>query len=711
MKAENLYILKENGIRVPDFIVINGKEKIDMSFSKEDLFAVRSSFAEEDSTETSFAGQFETILNVKRNEILQAVRKVQDSVYADNVRYYKKELQKADKMQVIIQEMVQSQFSGVIFTSNPTGLLNEMVLVVGEGLGDRVVEDRVDTVTYYYHKEDGIFYSNQEGSLPEYLIKELFEQAKKIEQIFQTPMDIEFGIQDEVVYILQARPITNINYDNLIILDNSNIVESYPGISLPMTQSFVKEIYYKVFKSLVLRLTQDGKLVEGMDGLLQHMTDVANGRIYYRISNWYDVLNLLPFSKKIISIWQKMLGVSNTEVHFNIENISLKTKCKVCKSFVQLLYSVPRQMEELNTYFTKKLPIYRKQLEQAETIEQLLIFYKQIKEDLVTRWDITLANDMYAFLFTALAGKRNKDIANIKNLESMKPVHEIQKILRIVEQYGYHEEYEAAKKAYIDQYGDRCLNELKLETMTYRTNPELFDAYIRSQIITNIEEHQDAPSKNFFVQRAKCGIMNREISRMNRSRIFGIMRDILLKIGQIMVSQGQIEKQQDIFYLFMDEIADQREYIELVNQRKVEYQGYEKLPMYSRLVFMDHIVNKETSHVQSATLSNENQLLGIASSRGCVTGEVIVIDSARQDIDTTGKIIVTKTTDPGWVLLIKNSLGIIAENGSILSHTAIITRELKKPSIVNVKNATTILKTGNIVELDAYKGEVYLKQG
>ena len=65
-----------------------------------------------------------------------------------------------------------------------------------------------------------------------------------------------------------------------------------------------------------------------------------------------------------------------------------------------------------------------------------------------------------------------------------------------------------------------------------------------------------------------------------------------------------------------------------------------------------------------------------------------------------------KTTDPGWVFLIKDSLGIIAEKGSILSHTAIITRELGKPSIVNVKDVTKLLKTGDKVEVDAYTGTI-----
>ena len=91
---------------------------------------------------------------------------------------------------------------------------------------------------------------------------------------------------------------------------------------------------------------------------------------------------------------------------------------------------------------------------------------------------------------------------------------------------------------------------------------------------------------------------------------------------------------------------------------------------------------------------------------GIVEGEVIVVKEADSNLSVKNKIIVAESTDPGWVLLIKDAKGIIVERGSILSHTAIITRELKKPSIVNVKNATRLLKDGDRVQLDAYKGIV-----
>lgn len=156
-----------------------------------------------------------------------------------------------------------ADYSGVIFTSNPMGILNEIVVVVGKGIGCQVVEDKIGTTSYYYNTDDSLFYQEQTDDsplLPDALFEELITIAKQIRQLFHRPMDIEYCIKDDTVYVLQARPITTLRNQSPIILDNSNIVESYPGVSLPLTQSFVKEIYYKVFRYCILHLSKDGIL-------------------------------------------------------------------------------------------------------------------------------------------------------------------------------------------------------------------------------------------------------------------------------------------------------------------------------------------------------------------------------------------------------------------------------------------------------------------
>ena len=89
-----------------------------------------------------------------------------------------------------------------------------------------------------------------------------------------------------------------------------------------------------------------------------------------------------------------------------------------------------------------------------------------------------------------------------------------------------------------------------------------------------------------------------------------------------------------------------------------------------------------------------------------MTAEALVVTNPELSLDTHGKILVTRSTDPGWVFLIENAAGIIAEKGSLLSHTAIITRELHKPSMVNVREACRRIRTGDLVALDSTAGTI-----
>ena len=238
MKSNNLKILKDNKFNVPDFDIIkweNRDKEIDIKKYK-GKYAVRSSAYLEDGNDDSFAGQFDTYLNVLPKDINKKVNKCFNSINNKNVLdYLKNKKIKVNniKMDVIIQKMIDSDYSGVLFTSNPLGLINESVIVVGKGLGNKVVEDKIKTTTYYYNLTDNIYYyEGNKDYLSKDMINELIKISKKIKSIFGEYLDIEYAIKKDKIYILQVRPITTLDTSSLLILDNSNIVESYPGVSL-----------------------------------------------------------------------------------------------------------------------------------------------------------------------------------------------------------------------------------------------------------------------------------------------------------------------------------------------------------------------------------------------------------------------------------------------------------------------------------------------
>ncbi|MBO7096097.1 MAG: phosphoenolpyruvate synthase, partial [Lachnospiraceae bacterium] len=193
-KAENLALLKSSGINVPGFMLVRPEDikpgwedKVSAYCKKKDcLYAVRSSCNLEDGKDKSFAGQFDTYLNVKPEEVTDKVLKCMESVKSETVEdYLRQEGTSQDELQmnVIIQEMVDADKAGVLFTANPQGLLNESVIAVSRGLGEGVVSGSSETTTYYYNRTDGLYYyEGKEDLLSNAEIEELIGIASKVEE-------------------------------------------------------------------------------------------------------------------------------------------------------------------------------------------------------------------------------------------------------------------------------------------------------------------------------------------------------------------------------------------------------------------------------------------------------------------------------------------------------------------------------------------------
>ena len=737
-KADNLIRLKDSGINVPEFIVLSEDSGHSDGFLKPDkLYAVRSSCSAEDADSASFAGQFDTYLNVSADDVYLKADAIRDSFRQAAAYSKQKDIDLSEaRMNVIVQEMVASDVSGVIFTANPSGILNESVIVAGRGLGEGVVSDRTETTSYYYNLTDKVYYyEGREDLLDNDTVEGLISMEEEIKKILGDYLDIEYAVKDKKIYILQARPITTLKTDDPLILDNSNIVESYPGISLPLTTSFVDLVYSGVFRGVCRRILKNDKELNKHSDVFLNMTGHVNGRVYYKISNWYTVLKFLPFNKKIIPVWQEMLGVRNKNYDMNEVKIPFFTRAATYFNCVHELVSAPKNMKKLNDKFMVINNDFYANYREDMTPKELKEMFDEIKVKLFDVWDVTLVNDMYAFIYTALVKSRlrkkgktddeiNSLISGISDIHSMMPIKTMLMMAYTKDNLD-EEHYAKMRELYINVYGDRCLEELKLESRTYRSNPELLDKMIESyradpvkleetyKSIMSPKDNRDHPKglTGSFLKKASLGIANREISRLNRSRIYGIVRLIFDTVAKSYVRDGIIAKESDIYYLSVDEIwslADKPENMQrAVSGRKEAYELYRQLPAYSRLVFADKEFNKNHLSVNSykKTLS-DNELAGTPCSFGIAEGEAVVIKNVNDTDDIDGKILITKMTDPGWVFLLAKAKGVISEKGSLLSHTAIISRELKVPSIVGVPNLLDTVNTGDIIRMDGNTGKI-----
>lgn len=733
-KIENLKSLSRAGFNVPPFSVIENRDDEIRLPSDAALFSVRSACNIEDSASSSFAGQFDTFLNVSAADVPKKVEQVFDSADSESIAAYASSMNipASDiKMNVIVQEMVDADISGVIFTANPQGILNETVIVAGRGAGQGVVTTDSDSVTYYWNRTDKVFfYEGSEDILKEDLALKIAELSESVTGVLGDLLDIEFAVKDGEIFILQARDITTLNADDPVVLDNSNIVESYPGLSLPLTISFVDMVYSGVFRGLAYRVLKNRKELAKREDVISNMTGHANGRIYYKISNWYTVIKFLPFSKKIIPLWQEMLGVKTKT--YDDGDLKLNPFVRIgtyFNSFAELT-SAPRKMRRLNTSFTEVNEDFYKNFREDLTPAELIKMFGGVKEKLLKNWDVTLLNDMYAFIYTGLLksrlkkkyhldeGRINSLISGITDIESMKPV---KALIKLASEDGSEEK----KREYIELYGDRNLEELKLESRTFRSNPELLDKRIEElkedparlaavQERFAKEHKEDMPRDiltDICLKRCCKGIANREISRLNRSRIYGIVRLIIDTMAKQYKMSGYIANEEDIYMLTLDEVfalaEEAKDMKEIVDERKARYDAFKVLPAYSRLIFADKEFDRTVISIGTFDREKSSDVLqGVPCSAGIAEAEALVIKDVKDAKDVKGKILVAKMTDPGWVFLLASASGIISEKGSLLSHTAIISRELGIPAVVGVNEATDLIRSGDIIRIDGTTGKI-----
>ena len=235
-------------------------KEIENIVENDSYYAVRSSSIEEDSSNFSFAGQFETYLYIKKENIMEKVKEVWISFFSSHVMKYRKEGKINNEINVpavIIQEMVNSEKAGVGFSVNPVnGHYDEIVISGIYGLGTSIVDGDENGDLFIYNKKTKeikkeirtkkirqvLDFENKKVKIEEINIEdevlndsevqELGENIINIEKYYGKPQDMEWAFEKRKLYILQSRPVTTLKKSNektvnTIIWDNSNIVESY----------------------------------------------------------------------------------------------------------------------------------------------------------------------------------------------------------------------------------------------------------------------------------------------------------------------------------------------------------------------------------------------------------------------------------------------------------------------------------------------------
>ncbi|MBM7645914.1 phosphoenolpyruvate synthase/pyruvate phosphate dikinase [Scopulibacillus daqui] len=231
---------KLHNIKIPETVAKDIEHNFNELLKSYHAAAVRSSSAAEDLEGASFAGQYETYLNIAAiSELFEKLKACWASMFTEQVMKYLETVAadlKQLSMGVVVQGLVHSDISGVMFSANPiTQNQKEIMINSSYGLGEAIVSGIVtpdqfivNKETMAIQKEKGLketkMIPSDEGietlqttdaeqgqfSITDRQAKNLAELAIEVEKLYGHPVDIEFGIQDDKIYLLQARPITAI---------------------------------------------------------------------------------------------------------------------------------------------------------------------------------------------------------------------------------------------------------------------------------------------------------------------------------------------------------------------------------------------------------------------------------------------------------------------------------------------------------------------
>ena len=733
-------------------------------FDDDVLFAVRSSATAEDGTDNSFAGQFETCLNIPKSAVYESIKKVQDSALSERVEAYKRErgIHGVD-IAVLVQRMVKADCAGVAFGANPvTGNTKECVISAVIGLGDKLVDGSVDADTYTV--TDGNV--KGEGILSHKQCREIAAICKKVSRFFGCYQDIEWAYEDNKLYLLQSRPITSLQkfsaksgYIN--IWDNSNIAESYNGVTTPLTFSFIRLAYEHVYREMCRMLGVSEKKIIENDYIFTHMLGLCDGQVYYNLLSWYKLIAILPGYKANSQFMEQMMGVKEGLSPEVRKLLPPPSDATIFAAIKRLWRHYRRNEQNVAEFFNLLNSTIKSRDLNDLSLFELARYYRELESKLLKNWDAPVINDFFSMIFYGLLKSTSKKWCGIKDenkfngllrntgdiisAEPARLVRELAEISRndvdLTDSLVADDILTIQKKIsgnvkirvdeYLKKFGDRCINELKLESETLCDNPLPLYRAIGNFAVKlnsgNVQEVKDnfneqeiinkagfkKPIFKWILKNARKTIRNRENLRFERTRVFGAVRGIFKEIGMRLASFRVIDKRDDIFYLELGEVlayiegtATTQDLRGLAEVRKREFASFKRLAT-DRFETYD-CVSLSKRHVKQSLDSSisGDTLSGLGCCPGIVRGYARVITDPKDAVIHPGEILVAQRTDPGWIMLFPVAAGVLVEYGSLLSHAAIVVREMGIPAVVSVKNLFAAVKTGDLLELDGEKGLV-----
>ena len=749
-----------NKIRLPEKTAVEIKSIV----RSDKLYAVRSSGTKEDLDEFSFAGQYQTFLNTKPEDVEARVIDCYKSMFSEIILSYlvNRKIDTSElKMSVVVQEMVASDKSGICFTIDPvTGNDKTMLIEVSEGLGEDIVSGKTVPEQYHYN-----WYENKETDrkadnklISEAKVEEYAKVFASIQQQFGYPCDIEFAIKDDELFILQSRRITKLNYSGINdVWTTADFKDG--GVSATVCTPYMWSLYEYIWEYSLRVFIVSTKILKD-EQLPKKLGEMYYGRCYWNLSAVKKTMEQIVGYKErefdneygIVGDYEgdgKITGATPKVLFHMIPIIIEQTKVLNDRKKNSERY----KQELLDLYYE-----YKKNLDEG-TIEDITKEFFRITHETYLRSETTyfhqiFINTIHQSLYKDSLLKYVSEseylslLASIDNISHLLPFYDMWDITRKIrsdeEAAKYWKDTDALDIAkdldsgkfelplvrkLIDDYGYHSDKELDITYPCYYEEPHVMismvkdmalldDSYspekdkergvaVYTEILNNLKKNVSAGKYKKIADKVanmRKMLWWREEFRDVSTRFYYMLRMYTIEYAKKLVSDGVLEKVDDVWFLKVGNLWD---YID-GNKTKEDLNDLITRNKFYYNAYRNYISDNEIGHnFHVLADTNASSVRGLGANNGKITGTARVIEDFTQiDRLQEGDILVTRFTDTGWTPKFAILSGIVTEYGGILCHAAIVSREYGIPAIVCCKDAMSKISDGQQITIDGSTGVV-----
>jgi rifampicin phosphotransferase len=673
--------------------------------------AVRSSAAAEDLPDASYAGLYETYLNVPVEGLGEAVRRCFAAVTAERVSAYHQRHGNgtAPGMAVLVQAMVDPMAAGVAFTVHPVrGEPDQALVTAVPGLGDRLVSGEA------VGEEWTITTRNARRSRPipaggrvltARQAQAVADLARKIADRYGRPQDIEWAIdRDGKLWLLQARPMTAVP---------EPVSWTAPGPGL-WSRNFrlgewLPEAVTPLFATWLLPALEDGYL----DGM-QETVEVRVPFRYALVNGWYYNTPPIPTPKLLTRVlWQ---GHGRTA--WILYNALIRVNQNPAAADRAVLSDLDHQWRN------NCVPAYRHLATDAQIeattatpdrlaglVDQLgrqagiYLWYLAIVGGSAWKMEACLMRFCRQHLTQALSEEKGGTQVLLRGLPGTQPVS-------------------TAHAVHSADWYHPVAAELGTADIPL-TDGGQRHAWVAQQRVTAEEACRAAlvGRPRLFTQFEELMQVNQRyaVIREEQARDFTlgwpVLRACVRRLGEHMVAIGAVEQADDVFFCTREEVTTalrvgkSEPIVHVVRERRHLWQRQRNLaaPLTlgqpARLI--GDVIGRVAQEARGERAVGENVIIGHPASAGCATGPVRIVQGP-QDFGRfgDGDVLVAKATAPAWTPLFARAAAVITDSGSLAAHASLVAREYGIPAVVATGDATVRLHPGQLVTVDGTAGTI-----